>query len=217
MSAKPDTGKPDINKNQVSNQNTHVVCDGEGNQAHRLVLAFHAKRGAPNTSPSAKELAQATRLIAKHGADTAEYIIDYAVSAGASTNFRMRHFGAVLSYVAEALVHFRRQTQRRIREEHKRRASKLESRHASYEKWRAAEVERIRSTLPLETILELQRSVSEQILARSQGKVPPGYETLLRIELMRSIAEAHGVPSFADWSAQSSTGDNSLPLKARLA
>lgn len=199
MTGKPVTGNPVINKNQVSNQNTHTVCDGEGDEARRLVSAFHAKRGAPNTRPTARELSQARSLIASHGPHTAAYIVEYAVAAASRTNFQMRHLGAVLSYTDEALADLKRQTQKRIREEHKRRADALEAQRLEYERWRETEAQRIAATLPEESLVELRRIVSEEILTRSQGKTPPGFETLLRIELMRVIAKEHSLPTFEDW------------------
>jgi len=196
------TANPDTNKIHVSNKNTHVVCAGEGDGERDLVSAFHAKRGAPNTRPTLKELSQARSLIEEHGATTAAYIVEYAVAAAARTNFKMRHFGAVLSYTDEALAEVTKRKQRRIREEHKRRAERLEAERARYERWKEAEVERIKASLPSETLVELRRAASEAILTKSQGKIPPGYETLLRIELMRFITAEHAIPSFEEWRAQ---------------
>jgi hypothetical protein len=193
------TVNPDTNKIHVSNKNTHKVCVGEGDGERDLVSAFHAQRGAPNTRPTAKELSQARSLIEEHGAHTAAYIVEYAVSAAARTNFKMRHFGAVLSYTDEALGEITKRKQRRIREEHKRRAEKLEAERERYESWKDAEVERIKASLPAEGLVKLRMAVSEAILARCQGKVPPGFETLLRIELMRVIADDHALPSFENW------------------
>lgn len=193
------TVNPDTNKIHVSNKNTHAVCAGEGDAERDLVFAFHAKRGAPNTRPSPKELSQARSLIEEHGATTAAYIVEYAVIAAARTNFKMRHFGAVLSYTDEALVEITKRKQRRIREEHKRRVSRLEAERERYERWRNTEIERVKESLPPETLVKLRTAASEAILARTQGKTPPGFETLLRIELMRFIANDHAMPSFEKW------------------
>lgn len=202
MSGKPDTGNPDTNKNQSSNENTHGVR--EGDEASHLVCAFHGRNGSPARRPLPKEVSQAAALLQKHGADTAHYIVDYAVVAAQRTRFEMRHFGAVLSYVDEALEALHAQTQRRIREEHRRRRVTADASRTDFEAWRAAEVDRIQRELPKDTLLNLRRSVSEAILAKTKGKVPPGYETLLRIELMREIAATHDLPTFEEWSAATS-------------
>lgn len=205
------TVKPDTNKIHVSNKNTHAVCAGEGDGERDLVSAFHARRGAPNTRPAPKELSQARSLIEEHGATTAAYIVEYAVAAAARTNFKVRHFGAVLSYTDEALFEITKREQKRIREEHKRRAERLEAERESYQRWKEAEVARIKEGLSAEALVKLRTAASEAILDQSQGKVPPGYETLLRIELMRFIAAQHAIPSFEEWRSGKGIAPESAP------
>ena len=50
-----------------------------------------------------KELAQARKLLGKHGADFAHFLIEYAAQAAQKTNFKMQTLGALAQYEAAAL------------------------------------------------------------------------------------------------------------------
>src|SRR5262249_47073706 len=68
-----------------------------------------------------KELKQAKDLLAEHDLATCRLIVDFAVDHAAQPNFKMRHFGAVLGYVPEALVSLEQSRTRQLREEQDRR------------------------------------------------------------------------------------------------
>lgn len=70
-----------------------------------LVTYFHWKAGHPESQPSTpKELKQAKDLLTKHGEDTSKALVNFAFERAAETQFRMEHFGAVLTYVSRGLA-----------------------------------------------------------------------------------------------------------------
>jgi len=74
-------------------------------QAESAVRFFHKKiHGVENHYPHSKEISQALSLISQHGTEKTNHIIEYAAARAAETNFKIQHFGAVLSYASRALV-----------------------------------------------------------------------------------------------------------------
>lgn len=114
------------NKTQESNQ-THTgvgVSQKEKRTPHlELVAYFHRKANHPESvTPTPKELGQAKAILAGHPEKTARFIVDFALEKARETHFRMRHFGAVLAYVSEAIAQeARAEAQRREAEENRRR------------------------------------------------------------------------------------------------
>lgn len=118
-------------------QNTHGVRaktsgKGEDNKAAiDLVSYFHEKiGGSAGRQPTPRELSQASAILAEHGGARARFIVDYAVQKAEETRFRMRHFGALQSYVSEGALAFegaekarrrREADQRKQRDEDQRR------------------------------------------------------------------------------------------------
>ena len=79
-------------------------------QAEQLVHHFHKSfHGVGEHAPQSKEIAQAISLITKHGLDQAKYVIEFARVAAETTNFKIQHFGAVLSYASRAISDLERQ------------------------------------------------------------------------------------------------------------
>jgi hypothetical protein len=79
-------------------------------QAETAVRFFHRKiHGVENHVPQSKEVSQALTLIGQHGVDKTHSIIEYAAEQAAETNFKIQHFGAILSYTSRALAAHDRQ------------------------------------------------------------------------------------------------------------
>ena len=88
----------------------------EGSQP--LLEYFRQQAGHTTAQkPLKKELQQAHELLTAHGEAKATWIVRFALQSATETNFRMRHFGAVLSYVPEALAAYDSELARREREE----------------------------------------------------------------------------------------------------
>lgn len=70
---------------------------------HRFYKLFH---GIDNPSISSKQVAQAVTLIAQHGADAAQFIVEYSATAAAETGYRPQTFGGILQYTPRAVDAF---------------------------------------------------------------------------------------------------------------
>lgn len=78
-------------------------------EAAQLVGYFHQRfHGVDNTEPMAKELDQASALIAKYGLEQARHVVDYSFGKAQETKFHIQHFGALLNYAARAIADFDR-------------------------------------------------------------------------------------------------------------
>ena len=64
-----------------------------------LVAYFHERLGHQGNTFQEKELAQASALLENHSEADVRELIDYAVAAACTTNFKMQQFGAVLTYL----------------------------------------------------------------------------------------------------------------------
>ncbi|HZL53168.1 MAG TPA: hypothetical protein VFC37_19725 [Terracidiphilus sp.] len=79
-------------------------------QAQELVRHFHKVfHGVGAHVPQSKETDQALALITQYGLEKSRSIIDFARDQAAATNYRIQHFGAVLSYTSRALAEVERQ------------------------------------------------------------------------------------------------------------
>jgi hypothetical protein len=94
----------------------------EINEEHikSLISIFHQLQfGADSPRPLPKELEQAETLAREYGLEKAEFIVRYAINEAPKTHFQMKTFGAVLTYINEALASFDKE-QIRLEEERKR-------------------------------------------------------------------------------------------------
>ena len=66
------------------------------NHFHKV---FH---GIGNKQPQSKEIAQATTLVAQYGFACAKYVVDFAHTAAAETQYKPQTFGGILQYAARA-------------------------------------------------------------------------------------------------------------------
>jgi len=79
-------------------------------QAETAVRFFHRKiHGVENHVPQSKEVSQALTLIGQYGVEKTHSIVEYAAAQAAETNFKIQHFGAILSYTSRALAAHGRQ------------------------------------------------------------------------------------------------------------
>lgn len=78
---------------------------GMDSPSAKLVGYFQQQLGSQEgkRDPIDKELQQAQILLAEHGEEKSRAIVDYAIKQAPKTNFKMRYFGAILSYAEEAL------------------------------------------------------------------------------------------------------------------
>lgn len=88
-------------------------------QAKEVVRYFHRIiHGTEQHEPQSRESDQALTLFTRYGFEKTKHIIDYAAGKATETNFKIQHFGAVLSYTSRAIADFdRRRAPERSRKE----------------------------------------------------------------------------------------------------
>jgi hypothetical protein len=197
VSGKPDTGNPDTNQIQINNK-THTVCDSnEG--ASALVAFFHEERGAPSRRATPRELGQARELLARVGAERAEFVVRFALAEARKTKFEMRHFGAVLGYEAEALLsQSRRSAAARNRQTSDSERSRKEK-EAEFAARREAELDRLFDRLEDSQKERITAEATERVRA-DRGDHPLGFQTLTRIAIRAIVSDllacrSSGAPS----------------------
>lgn len=186
VSSAPESGNPDRNKSQFLNQshtNTRVEQDGvSADAADSLVRRFHKARDhAPSRVPTPRELDQARELIESHGAEAADFVVDFALHQAQQTRFQMKTFGAVLQYVPEALVARRRQG----------RSRRQAVRHSDSDRfldWRRERVDAARTAMEPARLRELEEAVRADLLEESRGSDDLGFELLVRTRVDALIA-----------------------------
>ena len=84
-------------------------------QAEDLVLRFYKLfHGVETHEAQSKETAQALSLIAQHGLDQAEHVIEFAKATAASSNYQPQTFGGILHYTSRALADFDREKRKAL-------------------------------------------------------------------------------------------------------
>ncbi len=209
VSGRTDAVALDMNQSPKGNKITPRVCvDGEATEdASRLVESFHRRIGREGQRATLKELHHAAGLIASHGTERAQFIIEYAVREAKATNFRMRHFGAVCSYVDDALGAFASRQSKLQREEAARRRRCEEDLRLRYESWRRLEVERLKACMAPDARQKLGDEVRADVIASFGGVEPPAVETLVRIRMAERVSAVHQIPSFQAWLRRTYTSD----------
>jgi len=129
-------------------------------------------------------------------------VLDYAIAEARRTHFEMRHFGAILQYLEEALNGYGREQARLTREAAARQESEEEERRVAYDRWRSQEVERIRQAMPAPAIEALAEGVRERLAERAGGRQMIGFESFVGREVNHLIAESHDLPPYEVWRDQ---------------
>ena len=77
--------------------------------AESLVKHFHLlARRVNGYRPVSRELEQAENILATYGAQQSQFLVEFAISQAAKTNFKVRQFGAVLQYLDEGSAFYRK-------------------------------------------------------------------------------------------------------------
>ncbi|HLK63277.1 MAG TPA: hypothetical protein VKU19_07545 [Bryobacteraceae bacterium] len=81
--------------------------DPATSQAEEVVGLFHRLvHGLAEHEVLSKELGQALALISQHGLEKTKHIVEYAAGKATETNFKIQHFGAILSYASRGAADF---------------------------------------------------------------------------------------------------------------
>lgn len=175
---------------------------GKISEVQALVRRFHDGIGAAqDRRPAKRELEQAGELLERIGARQAAALVDHALRAAKETNFKMRHFGAVLGYETEAAEALRQEEQRRIRAQHERRQQFEKDLERRYYAWRRQIVGEAMDAMDPGELASLQSAVAEKLEADG-ANTRFGFDGLVRSHLEERVAAERGIPPFPEWRAQ---------------
>jgi hypothetical protein len=114
-------------------------------------------------------------------------------------NFPMRHFGAVCSYVEDALGAFASWKSKLQRDQARRQRRCDEDLRVRFESWRRLAVERLKTRMAPDALQRLGDEVRADVIASYGGVEPPAFETLVRIRVAERVSAIHQIPSFELW------------------
>lgn len=107
------------------------VQSRESREAEELVRFFHKLfHGSEDAYPSGRALDQAATLIARHGANKARHIVEFAYREAPKTKFKAATFGGVLQYEARAIRDFDVQEEARQRQLARKQAEETKEQQA---------------------------------------------------------------------------------------
>jgi hypothetical protein len=206
-SGAPESGVPDRNQSHKENKNTPRVDPLKGEPlgdrlARELVARFHALQKHPARKATPREVSQAKTLVGELGQPRAHFVLEYAITEARRTRFEMRHFGAILQYLDEALGRYEREQTRLTRAAESRREAEEEERRTAYDRWRTQEVERIKQAMAPDEFAALTGRVRERLGERLGGDRSIGFESFVGREVNTLVAEANDLPSYEVWRAR---------------
>ncbi len=199
VSARTDSGPPDVNESQGENENTRDACQNLRRTAPALVSRFHEGMGRPAARPKPKEVRQAIALIERYGLEEARFIVDHALDEARRTRFGMRHFGAVLSYAQDALVSFSNREAQRSRARAQERRHREDALHAAYQHWKRAELQSLKANIAAHETAQIEDAARSRVLAAYGGIEPLGFDMLVRIAVDDTLASRYRFPDFESW------------------
>jgi hypothetical protein len=168
-------------------------------EAEQLVTYFHQRfHGLDIGEPMAKEIDQATALIARYGVDQARQVVDYAFVRARETKFPVQHFGAVLNYAPRAIAYLDR---RRQAGEQAKEIFEIQARQLEKDRERQAQGEARLAALPPEQYQARFQQAQAELYAehpklarfvsrRQGGKV---HEEMIRVRMIRQLEQEQAI------------------------
>lgn len=167
-------------------------------QAVALVQAFYQRfHGLPEITPTAKELAQATTLLTRHGPARAHFLLTYAREAATATDYHPQTFMGILHYLPRALAAF---ATRRAQAAARQAAAAERTRHEQYAQRRQQTLAQLRAALPEGALAALEAAQQVRLLA--EGTAACALPLAVRIAVDEVLATQARLPECATWHAQ---------------
>ena len=167
-------------------------------QADALVRQFHQRfYGLTQVTPSPKELAHATALLAQHGAAKAHFLLAFAHQAAPATRYTPQVFGGILQYLPRALAAYDAQATRVTQAAAQRTAADERTWHERYLEWRQRELRRLRAALSPAELAALEATTRARLVA--EGTAPCTLAFAVRFAVDEVLDTQAGLPSFEAW------------------
>jgi hypothetical protein len=174
---------------------------------HALVTAFYQHfYGLTQVTPSPKELAHATELLAQHGAAKAHFLVAFAHQEAPETRYTPQVFGGILHYLPRALAAYDAQAARVTRAAAQRTAADERACHERYLEWRQRELRRLRAALSSAELAALEATTRARLVAA--GTVPCTLEFSVRFAVDDVLDAQAGLLSFAAWRQTQEDADD---------
>ena len=103
----------------------------------------------------------------------------------------MKHFGAVLSYVPDALATLSKLAAAKARAEKEMAEEQAHRLCESLEQRREVDLQKLLAELSAETVASMECDARTAVLSRYGGKEPMGFHTLVRLELLARLRESY--------------------------
>jgi hypothetical protein len=167
-------------------------------QAAALVQQFYQRfHGLAQVTPAPQELAQATALLAQHGAAKAHFLLAFAHQEAPETRYTPRVFGGILHYLPHALAAYDAQAARATQAAAQHAAADERTWHERYLEWRQRELRRLRAALSPAELAALEATTRARLVA--EGTAPCTLAFAVRFAVDEVLDAQAGLLSFAAW------------------
>jgi len=174
-------------------------------EAQTLVTAFYQRfHGLAQVTPSPKELAHATALLALHGAAKAHYLVDFSHQAATATHYRPQTFMGILQYLPHALAAYDAQATRATQATTQHAEATERTWREQYAQWRQQALAQLRATLPPAELAALEAAQQARLVADGTPACALGLAVRVAVD---AVLEAQaGLPGFEAWRPQPEAG-----------
>jgi hypothetical protein len=171
-------------------------------QAPAAVLVRHFYQrfhGLAHVTPTAKELGQATDLLAAHGAAKAHYLVDFSHQRAHATQYQPQVFGGILHYLDRAVAAYDAQTAQATQAATQRAAADERTQREQYQAWEQRHLEQLRAARPPAELAALEAAARAQLVA--EGTPAFALRMGVRAAVDQVLAAQAGLPAFEAWRA----------------
>jgi hypothetical protein len=173
-------------------------------QAHELINYFSQYfYGYDVKYPRRKAINQAISLITRYGLEISKFIVEYSKQEAKKSRFDIKTFGGIMQYKDEAFHIYEKRKKRDKVQKLKETEDKLLEK---YEKFKDAEIVRIRTTIHDDEILQIENAMKVKL--QSEGDTPYFMmNKMIQVYTDQILAEKFNILSFEDWKKSSHSTD----------
>jgi len=178
-----------------------------GSQHAREAVVYFYKLFFNTTQPhpTTKAISQATALIANHGIELVQYIIEFAHREAEKTDYHPQTFGGILQYTTRALAAHEDNERRKHAQENQREKEREERREEQYMIFARDELDRIKSAMPPDELEAIRAQIHAELI--EDGANPDTDFTLntrVRIKLDQLLTAKADLLTYDQWKEQGS-------------
>jgi hypothetical protein len=167
-------------------------------EAQTLVTAFYQRfHGLAQVTPSPKELAHATALLAQHGPGKAHFLLAFAHQAAPETAYAPQTFMGIEHYLPRALAAYDTQATRAPQAATPRAAADERTQREQYQAWEHHQLAQLRAALPSAELAALEAAARDRLVA--EGKPEYTLRGAVRVAVDTVLAAQAGLPTFEVW------------------